>query len=221
LCPPKCLCRIRPSFVRSKTAPHASSSRTRSGASFACNSAMRHWFTYCPPRIVSAKCTFQLSRSSTLASAAAIPPSAITVCALPKSDLQTSPTDTPAADASMAARNPAPPAPITRTSCSYVSYSGMAMVERVKRVATLQRRPFQSCNILTQSWRRYKRRKSFRVFSSSFNGQLGFEEIHLFADVVSKSPANVVGVRLQADNPLSKSWVKFRPFLPKQLDHFR
>ena len=40
--------------------------------------------TYWPPRIVSAKWTFQLSRSSTLASAAAIPPSAITVCALPR-----------------------------------------------------------------------------------------------------------------------------------------
>ena len=41
----------------------------------------------------------RLSRSSTLASAAAMPPSAITVCALPSSDLQTSPTDTPPADA--------------------------------------------------------------------------------------------------------------------------
>src|SRR5262249_53290155 len=76
--------------------------------------------------MVSAKCTFQLSRSSTLASAAAMPPSAITVCALPRSDLQTSPTDTPAADASMAARSPAPPAPITSTSCSWVSYSAMS-----------------------------------------------------------------------------------------------
>ena len=74
--------------MRSKTAPHASSSRTRSGASFACSSAMRQLLTYWPPRIVSAKCTFQLSRSSTLASAAAMPPSAITVCALPSSDLQ-------------------------------------------------------------------------------------------------------------------------------------
>src|SRR5204862_7116361 len=72
--------------------------------------------------MVSAKCTFQLSRSSTLASAAAIPPSAITVCALPRSDLQTRPTETPAADASIAARNPAPPAPMTMTSCSWVSY---------------------------------------------------------------------------------------------------
>src|SRR5437667_185966 len=63
--------------------------------------------------MVSEKCTFQLSRSSTLASAAAIPPSAITVWAFPRSDLQTSPTDTPAADASIAARSPAPPAPMT------------------------------------------------------------------------------------------------------------
>ena len=49
---------------------------------------MRQLLTYWPPRIVSAKWTFQLSRSSTLASAAAMPPSAITVCALPSSDLQ-------------------------------------------------------------------------------------------------------------------------------------
>ena len=47
-----------------------------------------------------------------------MPPSAMTVCALPSSDLQTSPTVTPAADASMAARRPAPPAPMTSTSYS-------------------------------------------------------------------------------------------------------
>src|SRR5262249_24698847 len=54
-----------------------------------------------------------------------MPPSAMTVCALPSSDLQMSPTETPAADASMAARRPAPPAPITITSCSCVSKSMM------------------------------------------------------------------------------------------------
>ena len=80
-----------------------------SGASLACSSAIRQLLTYCPPRIVSAKWTCQLSRSSTLASAAAMPPSAITVCALPSSDLQTIPTETPAAEASIAARSPAPP----------------------------------------------------------------------------------------------------------------
>ena len=53
--------------MRSNTAPHASSSRTRSGASFACSSAIRQLFTYWPPRMVSAKCTRQLSRSSTFA----------------------------------------------------------------------------------------------------------------------------------------------------------
>ena len=95
-CPPKLRWRMRPSAVRSNSAPHASSSRTRSGASFACSSAMRQLLRYWPPRMVSAKCTCQLSRSSTLASAAAMPPSAITVCALPSSDLQTSPTDAPA-----------------------------------------------------------------------------------------------------------------------------
>src|SRR5688572_518456 len=97
----------------------------RSGASFACSSAMRQLFRYWPPRMVSAKCTRQLSRSSTLAIAAAAPPSAITVCALPNSDLQTRPTLAPSAAASMAARNPAPPAPIMRTSCSTRSYSAM------------------------------------------------------------------------------------------------
>ncbi len=86
---------------------------------------MRQLFTYWPPRIVSAKWTFQLSRSSTLASAAAMPPSAITVWAFPRRDLQTRPTDTPAADASIAARRPAPPAPTTRTSYSWVWYSGI------------------------------------------------------------------------------------------------
>src|ERR1043166_3933769 len=73
--------------------------------------------------MVSEKCTFQLSRSSTLESEAAIPPSAITVCAFPKRDLQINPTETPCADASMAARSPAPPAPMTSTSYLYVSYA--------------------------------------------------------------------------------------------------
>ena len=69
------------------------------------------------------KWTFQLSRSSTLASAAAMPPSAMTVCALPSRRFANHPDfETPAAEASMAARNPAPPAPITSTSCSNVSY---------------------------------------------------------------------------------------------------
>ncbi len=126
LCPPKLRWRMRPSAVRSKSAPQASSSRTRSGASRACSSAMRQLFTYWPPRMVSAKCTRQLSRSSTLPSAAATPPSAITVCALPSSDLHTSPTFAPAADAAIAARSPAPPAPITSTSWSKVWYSGMS-----------------------------------------------------------------------------------------------
>ena len=50
------------------------------------------------------------------AMAAAMPPSAMTVCALPSSDLQIRPTETPAFAASIAARSPAPPAPMTRTS---------------------------------------------------------------------------------------------------------
>src|SRR5437667_4562402 len=90
--------------------------------------------------MVSAKCTFQLSRSSTLASAAAMPPSAITVCALPRRHLQTIPTETPAAEASIAARSPAPPEPMINTSCWKVSYSGIAIGESLHRyiVTSLQ-----------------------------------------------------------------------------------
>src|SRR3954462_14622703 len=129
---------MRPSVVRSKSAPQASSSRTRSGASFAWSCAIRQLFTYCPPRTVSAKCTFQLSRSSTLARAAATPPSAMTVCAFPSSDLQTIPTLAPAADAAIAARSPAPPAPMTRTSCSKVWYSD---ISRDSGLVTLSQNP--------------------------------------------------------------------------------
>src|SRR6266540_3373600 len=56
--------------------------------------------------------------------AAAMPPSAITVCALPSSDLHTRAVRAPWSDASMAARRPAPPAPMT-TSNSWLSYSAM------------------------------------------------------------------------------------------------
>ncbi len=77
--------------------------------------AIRQSFKYCPPPHCICKCTFQLSRSSTFDNAAAIPPSAITVCALPSNDLHTKPTETPLAAASVAARRPAPPAPITST----------------------------------------------------------------------------------------------------------
>lgn len=52
----------------------------------------------------------------TLRIAAAQPPSAITVWALPNSDLVTTATRRPRSRASMTARNPAPPAPITTTS---------------------------------------------------------------------------------------------------------
>ena len=51
---------------------------------------MRQLLSNLPPRIVSRKWTCQLSSGQTLPSAAAMPPSAITVCALPSSDLQTS-----------------------------------------------------------------------------------------------------------------------------------
>jgi hypothetical protein len=66
--------------------------------------------------MVSRKCTCQLSCAFTLAIAAAMPPSAITVCALPNSDLHTIAVFLPCSRASIAALNPAPPAPITTTS---------------------------------------------------------------------------------------------------------
>ena len=94
-CPPNGRWRIRPSRVRSKTAPQASSSRTRSGASWAWSWAIRGLLSSLPPTIVSRKWTCQESCSATLPSAAATPPSAITVWALPRSDLQTSPTFAP------------------------------------------------------------------------------------------------------------------------------
>ena len=52
-CPPKFRWLILPSLVRSKTAPQASSSQTRSGASLACSSAIRQLFRNLPPRMVS------------------------------------------------------------------------------------------------------------------------------------------------------------------------
>ena len=82
----------------------------------ACNSAMCQLFRYLPPNMVSWKWTRQLSSDSTLPSDAAIPPSAITVCALPSSDLQTRAVRAPRSAEAIAARRPAPPAPITSTS---------------------------------------------------------------------------------------------------------
>src|SRR5437762_2387186 len=66
--------------------------------------------------------------------AAAMPPSAMTVCALPSSDLQTRAVRAPWSEASMAARRPAPPAPMTTTSNSWVSCSVMPS-EHQPRVA--------------------------------------------------------------------------------------
>ena len=79
---------------------------------------MRQLLSILPPRMVSRKWTCQLSSFQTLPMAAAMPPSAMTVWALPRSDLQISAVLTPRAEASMAARNPAPPAPMTMTSYS-------------------------------------------------------------------------------------------------------
>src|SRR4029079_17213052 len=69
--------------------------------------------------MVSRKWTCQLSRGLTFPLAAAAPPSAITVCALPNSDLQTIAVRMPCSRAAIAARSPAPPAPITTTSYSW------------------------------------------------------------------------------------------------------
>ena len=77
---------------------------------------MRQLLSILPPRMVSRKWTCQLSWGQTLPSAAAMPPSAMTVWALPSSDLQMRAVRAPRADASMAARSPAPPAPMTMTS---------------------------------------------------------------------------------------------------------
>jgi hypothetical protein len=77
-----------PVRVRSNSAPHASSSQTRSGASLPCSSAIQGLFRNFPPRMVSRKCTRQLSFGLTFPITAAQPPPAITVCALPNSDLE-------------------------------------------------------------------------------------------------------------------------------------
>ena len=50
-----------------------------------------------------------------------MPPSAMTVWALPSSDLQTTPTERPAAMPATAARRPAPPAPMMRMSWGWLS----------------------------------------------------------------------------------------------------
>src|SRR5258705_4801294 len=67
---------------------------------------MRQLLRNFPPRMVSRKWVRQSSASSTFAIAAAMPPSAITVCALPSNDLQTTPTLAPCPRAAIAARNP-------------------------------------------------------------------------------------------------------------------
>src|ERR1700733_10578863 len=129
-CPPKFRWLILPSLVRSNTAPQASSSHTRSGASLACSSALRQLFRNLPPRMVSRKCTIQLSLGLALPMAAAQPPSAMTVCALPNSDLEMIAVFLPASRASMAARSPEPPAPMTTTSyeCRSIAAASVSVI---------------------------------------------------------------------------------------------
>src|SRR3954453_11871310 len=90
---------------------------------------MRQWLSIFPPRMVSRKCTRQLSSGQALPIAAAMPPSAMTVCALPSSDLQTTAVRAPCSRASIAARSPAPPAPTTTTSywCFSISIISSAL----------------------------------------------------------------------------------------------
>src|SRR5262249_21365670 len=125
--PPKLRWLILPSRVRSNSAPQASSSQTRSGASLACSSAIRQLFRNFPPRMVSRKCTCQLSLELALPIDAAQPPSAITVCALPTSDLQIPATRIACCRASIAPRGPSPPAPITSTSYACRSTSVISL----------------------------------------------------------------------------------------------
>ena len=66
--------------------------------------------------MVSRKWVCQLSFSLALPIDAAMPPSAITVCALPNRLLQMIAVRSPCSRASIAARSPAPPAPMTMTS---------------------------------------------------------------------------------------------------------
>ena len=79
--------------------------------------------------MVSRKWTCQLSFGLTLPMAAAAPPSAMTVCALPNSDLEMIAVFLPCSRASIAARSPAPPAPMTTTSyCSPFDFSHLVVV---------------------------------------------------------------------------------------------
>ena len=73
-------------------------------------------FRYLPPNIVSWKCVCHPSSGATFPRAAATPPSAITVCALPSRHLQMTAVRAPASAAAIAARKPDPPVPITITS---------------------------------------------------------------------------------------------------------
>jgi hypothetical protein len=66
--------------------------------------------------MVSRKWTCQLSFGFALPMAAAQPPSAMTVCALPNRDLEMIATFLPFSRASIAARRPEPPAPTMTTS---------------------------------------------------------------------------------------------------------
>ena len=52
--------------------------------------------------------------------------------------MQTSPTEMPEADAAMAARSPAPPAPMIRTSCSRVRYSGIGRPQSHRILQSVQ-----------------------------------------------------------------------------------
>src|SRR5215467_950064 len=82
--------------------------------------------------MVSRKCTIQLSLAFMFPMDAAAPPSAMTVCALPNRDLEMIAVRLPASRASIAARRPAPPAPITTTSYGCLAMSVMSVTSSVE-----------------------------------------------------------------------------------------
>ena len=130
--PPKLRWRMRPSAVRSNSAPHASSSRTRSGASLRVQLghapvvdvlAAAHRVGEVHPPAVAVVHVGQRGRDAALGHHGV---------RLAQQRLADRPTVTPAPDAAIAARSPAPPAPMTRTSCSKVWYSVREILQSVQ-----------------------------------------------------------------------------------------
>src|SRR4029077_5492353 len=75
------------------------------------------------------------------------PPPAVPGCALSRGDLQKTPTETPMDEASIAALNPAPPAPITSTSYGCVWYSGIQTILQSVHMPIAHKRTYTSENM--------------------------------------------------------------------------